>query len=135
MRQHPRRLSEAGISPERYGELQRVCRQLPEYRERLRRLRAGIVDKPAPSGAWRKSDPTGNRAMELADNPWARRIRIIEDAAREVAPPVVARAILFSVSNRNFPYELIEPKPPCGRRQFYRARLDFYIELDRRMWQ
>jgi len=130
MRRHPSRLIDAGITPERYWELQAVCRQYPGYVQKVRRARAGIVDRPRRrSGKWRRPDPTGNEAAWVADLcAWAdRRIRLIEACAEGVGPAPVARAILKSVTEGRT-YEQLQP--PCGRNQFFDARLAFYVRLN-----
>lgn len=130
MSRHPHRLSEAGISPARYQELQAICRQYPNYLREIKDARAGIVDKPRRrSGAWRQPDPTGNAAVHVADSTaWASaRVRLIEHCAHAVAEPVIAAALLKSVSEER---EYEQLRPPCGRRQFYILRQLFYIELD-----
>ena len=132
MRRHPARLAAAGISPARYEELKFICRQYREYKRRLNQARAGIVDRQERrSGAWHKPDPTGNAAISLADHPCARRVQLIERCANAVAEPVLAAAILRSVSEGTG-YDRLNP--PCGIRQFYILRLLFFIELDRSLW-
>jgi len=130
MPRHPARLTAAGISPARYEELRGICKQYREYRHRLALARAGIVDRPEKrSGAWHRPDPTGSAAVQLADLPEARRVRLIEQCANAVAEPVIAKAILRYVSEgRGYDYR--DP-PPVGRNQFYILVLLFYIELDR----
>ena len=133
MRKHPARLQKAGISPGRYEELKSICRQYREYEAALRRARAGIVDRPErKSGAWHRPDPTGSAAQALADHPYARRVKLIEQSAAAVAEPVIARAILRSVSE-GVSFEVLAP--PIGNRQFYILRQLFFIELDRRLWE
>ena len=134
MRQHPKRLAEAGISPNRLGELQRICRQYPEYKRALAWARAGVEDRKGPSGAWRPPDPTGSAAARLADHPAAKRVKLIEDCARRVAPRGVSRALLRYVTEGRG-YDFQHPRPPVGRRQFYELALVFYIELDRALWE
>ena len=133
MRRHPARLQKAGISPGRYDELKSICRQYREYEAALRRARAGIVDRPEPRNAtWRRPDPTGSAAQALADHPYARRVKQIEESAASVAEPVTAKAILRSVSEGTGYNPLTTP---VGERQFYVLRLLFFIELDRRLWE
>ena len=131
MRQHPARLTAAGITPARYGELRNFCRQYREYKRALANARAGIVDRGPRGGAWRKPDPTGNRAASLADHPAARRVALIEQCAGAVAEPAVAKALLRYVTAGEGYYAT---RPPVGRNQFYILALLFYIELDRRLW-
>lgn len=132
MRRHPKRLADAGISPARYEELKNICRQYREYKRELSRAHAGIVDRPERrSGAWHRPDPTGSAAVQLADHPYARRVKLIEDCAAAVAEPVVASALLENVSEATPYYKL---RPPCGDKQFYVLRQLFFIELDRRLW-
>lgn len=128
---HPARLKEAGISQARYEELKAICRQYRECKHRLAMARAGIVDRDGKrSGARHRPDPTGNAAIVLADNPDARRVRLIERCAEAVAEPVIAGAILKNVTEGQ-PWSAL--RPPCGDKQFYILRLLFYIELDRRL--
>ena len=133
MRTHPKRLSQAGITPARYDELRAVCRQYRECKRRLAWARAGIVDRPErPSGKWRRPDPTGNAAMAIADHPDARRVAMIERCANRVAEPVIARCLLkYVTEGRAWEYQ--SPRPPIGRNQFYVTAQLFYIELDRSM--
>lgn len=131
MRKHPSRLLEAGISPARYDELRAVCRQYPEYRRQLERARAGIVDRPRRrSGAWRKPDPTGNTAIQLASLPFVRRMRAIEQSANAVAVPNIAEALIKNACESMPYYQL---RPAIGERQFYVLRQLFFIELDSRI--
>lgn len=130
MPKHPARLKNAGISQARYEELKAVCRQYRECRRRVELARAGIVDRPEGRGAWHRPDPTGNAALTLADSADARRVRLIERCAEAVAEPVIAAAILKSVTEGQ-PWSRL--RPPCGDKQFYILRLLFYIELDRRL--
>lgn len=133
MPKHPARLAAAGISPARYKELKGFCQQYREYKRAISRARAGIVDRPAhTSGAWHAPDPTGRAAMHLADHPAARRVKIIEDCAAAVAEPVIAKAIIKSVSEGK-DFDVL--RPPIRNSQFYVLRLLFYIELDRRTWE
>lgn len=133
MRTFPERLKAAGITPNRYRELQAICRDYPDYKRRLRRARAGIVDRPArASGACHRPDPTAGEAMFLAAHPAARRVKLIEDCARRVAEPCVAAAILKNVTE-DISWE--KQRPPIGMNQFYAIRLAFYVELDRRLWE
>lgn len=133
MRKHPKRLSEAGISPARLGEMKNICRQYRAMKRTLEYARHGIVDRRRSVGAWRRPDPTGNAAVNLAAMPEARRVRLIEQSADAVAEPVVAAAILKSVTE-DVKYEKLSPRPPCGRNQFYVLCLLFYIEMDARLW-
>ena len=133
MRKHPKRLSEAGISPARLGEMKNICRQYRAMKRTLEYARQGIVDRRRPSGAWRRPDPTGNAAINVAAMPEQRRVRLIEQSAAAVAEPVVAAAILKSVTE-DVKYEKLKPRPPIGRNQFYVTVLLFYIELDARLY-
>ena len=134
MRKHPKRLIEAGISPARLGEMKNICRQYRQMKRTLEYARQGIVDRRRSSvGAWRRPDPTGNAAVNIAAMPEQRRVRLIEQSAAAVAEPVVASAILKSVTE-DVPYEKLRHRPPCGRNQFYVTVLLFYIELDARLY-
>lgn len=132
MRTHPKRLTDAGISPARYAELRAICRQYGELRRQLALARAGIVDRPARrSNRWRPKDPTGNAAIAIADHPAQRRVAMIERCANRVAEPAVAGAILRYVSEG---VSYVRSQPPVGRNQFYILVLLFYVELDRELW-
>ncbi len=133
MRKHPKRLSEAGISPARLGEMKNICRQYRAMKRMLEYARQGIVDRRRPSGAWRRPDPTGNAAVNIAAMPEQRRVRLIEQSAAAVAEPVVAAAIIKSVSE-DVPYDKLRNRPPCGRRQFYVLVQLFFVEMDARLW-
>lgn len=134
MHTHPKRLANAGISPARYDELRAIARQYRECKRRVAQARAGIVDRPERrSGAWRKPDPTGNAAMLLADNPDARRVKLIESCVDAVAEPAVAGPLLRYVTT-GLAYNYMDPRPPVGRNQFYILALLFYIELDRAIY-
>ena len=133
MRRHPKLLENAGISPNRLGELQRICRQYPEYRRALALARAGVEDRRGASGVWRPPDPTGSAAARLADHPAARRVKLIVECAARVGGRCLARSLLRYVTEGQG-YDLQHPRPPVGRRQFYQLALSFYVELDRRLW-
>ena len=132
MRRHPKALEEAGISQERYLELMWICRQYPGYVRRIRRVRAGIVDRPGrKSGAWKRPDPTGNAAASIADAcAWMdARVKLIDDCARRAAPEAVAEGIVESVTLGRA-YDRLRHRVPCGKNQFYDYRLGFFILLD-----
>ena len=133
MRKHPKRLSDAGIGPWRYTELQAICRQYREHKRALAWARAGIVDRPRRrSGAWHKPDPTGNAAVNIAAMREQKVVRLVEQSAATVAEPAIAKAILKNVAD-GVPYNRMRERPPCGRNQFYILCLLFYIELDARL--
>lgn len=108
MRRHPAMLKRAGITPGRYKELKGFCAQWRDYfNQTLGR----------PSGA--------------AKVEWARRrMELIEQCANDVAEPVIAAAIVKSVSEGKGCARI---NPPMGPRQFQELRLLFFIELDRRL--
>lgn len=133
MREYPKRLEAAGIDKLRLFELSYICKQYRANKRKLERARAGIVDRRKGSGAWRLPDPTGNAAVNIAAMPEARRVRMIEQAANEVAPPSIAEAIIVSTCD-GVPYEKMRKRPPCGRNQFYTMRMDFFIRLDAILW-
>ena len=139
MKKHPRMLAEAGISPARYAELRDICRQYREMRQTVALVeRYGHHRFDLPVGGFR--DPTGNTAALAASMPEARRVRMIEQAAATAGGKAIGRAILRSVTE-GMDYERLRAardqrdRPPCGQRQFYRIRLAFYVELDRRLWE
>lgn len=133
MREYPKRLEAAGIDKLRLFELAYICKQYRANKRKIERARAGIVDRRKGSGAWRLPDPTGNAAVNIAAMPEARRVRMIEQAAAEVAPPSIAEAIITSACD-GVPYEKMRKRPPCGRNQFYTMRMDFFIRLDGILW-
>ena len=134
MRKHPERLSEAGIGPARLCELKSICRQYRGMKRTLENARHGIIDRRRASGAWRRPDPTGNAAINIAAMPEARRVRLIEQSAAAVAEPVMAEAVLKCVTE-DVSYEHMRKKPPCGRNQFRVIVQLFFIEMDARMWR
>ena len=96
-------------------------------------------DVKLAAGGWHRhamiregEDPTGNVAAEAASMPEARRVRMIEAAAADAGGHVIGRAILRNVTEGIDYWRL---RPPCGDKQFYRMRLVFFVELDRRMWE
>ena len=106
MRTHPTRLAEAGISKERYKELKSICGQYREMKQEMPgEIRYGVK---------------------------ARRVRIIEQAAMAAGGEAVGKAVLKSVTQGK---RFAKLRPPCGERQFYETRLDFFVELDRRLWE
>ena len=133
MRKHPDRLASMGITPERYRELQDMCRQYPDHVRRIRRVRAGIVDRPTrKGGGWKRPDPTGNAAVNIAvEVEWMEaRVKMIDNCVKLAAPAAIAKAVLKSVTEGRRYEDL---SPPCGMNQFYDARLWFYVILDRSM--
>lgn len=133
MREYPKRLEAADIDKLRLYELSYICKQYRANKRKIERARAGIVDRRKGSGAWRLPDPTGNAAINIAAMPEARRVRMIEQAANEVAPPSIAEAIIVSACD-GVPYEKMRKRPPCGRNQFYTMRMNFFIRLDAILW-
>lgn len=133
MREYPKRLEAADIDKLRLYELSYICKQYRANKRKIERARAGIVDRRNGSGAWHLPDPTGNAAVNIAAMPEARRVRMIEQAANEVAPPSIAEAIITSACD-GIPYERMRNRPPCGRNQFYTMRMDFFIRLDAILW-
>lgn len=130
MRRHPVSLAECGITQARYDELRAICRQYQQYKAEAAAIRRGEIDpRRRRLGAWHQSDPTGNQAVMMADNFARRRAETIEAAAK-ATDRVLAKYILRSVTE-GLRYEYLQP--PCGEKQFYRARMRFYIELDMRI--
>lgn len=106
MRRHPAMLKRAGINPGRYKELKGFCAQWRDYA------------KACGSG-------------DSARGEWARRrMALIRQSANDVAEPVIAAAIVKSVSEGKGCARI---NPPMGPRQFQELRLLFFIELDRRL--
>ncbi len=132
MRRHPVRLEQAGIDPARYEELKAICKQYSKYKRQVAAIRRGDAEgRRKVSGAWHRPDPTGQRAVMLVDNYAQRRIDAIEGAAK-AADRSIWKDILINVTT-NRDYDHIIPTPPCGRAQFYRGRLLFFVELDARI--
>lgn len=121
MRQHPRALAEGEISPARYEELKSICRQYREMRM--------VVSMAERYGHHRALSGDASRDREL---PEARRVRIIEQTAMAAGGEAVGPAILRNVTEGQIYAKL---RPPCGERQFYQLRLEFYRELDKQLWR
>lgn len=132
MRRHPARLSAAGISPARYDELRAICRQYKNYRADAAAIRRGEYDRRRGSGAWHAPDPTGSEALRRADNFAQRRVDAIESAAKAAGDEIGSGMSRYIIKNTCFgvDYDRMIPPPPCGRAQFYRARIGFFILLD-----
>lgn len=133
MRTHPKILTGAGIGPWRYAELRAICRQYPEAKQKLEDARRGIMDRRPGRGAWKRPDPTGNSAIILAAMPEARVVKLVEESAAAVADRATVPGLIESVT-RGREYTRLKNRPPYGVNQFYRIRLAFFIELDRRMY-
>ena len=122
MKQHPRALARAEITPARYGELKKICRQ---YREM--RLAVMLAKRYGHHRALKNGD-----AVDEADMPEAHRVEIIEKAAEAAGGKAIGEAILKSVTEGKRFYKL---EPPCGERQFNELRLQFFVEMDRGLWE
>lgn len=122
MRKHPERLKQAGIGPARYAELRAICRGYRDLKRDLERARMGIVDK--------RRYAAGTRGHAEAA---ARRVRMIEAAAREVGGETIGPALLESVTQSRQPGQL-RHRAPVNDRDFYGVRLEFYIALNGRLW-
>lgn len=131
MRTYMIRLEEYGISRERARELWWICRQYDDCRRRAAAIRRGEVDRPARrrNGIWHRPDPTGEQAVNAADNWYTRRVDAIEGAAK-AADPALWRYILRNAC-RGVPFSRLGA--PCGVNQFSRARRIFFVELDARV--
>lgn len=129
MREYQLRLSEYGITPARYRELDGFCRQYQDKKLQLIAIRGGFNDvslKDMPRGT-ATSDPTAQRAercCKLSSDTDA-----IEQAAK-AAGDAIAPYIIKHVTLRRSYYDL---KPPCGVNQFYAARKAFYVLLHRKL--
>jgi hypothetical protein len=126
VRRHPKRLAEAGITPARYDELRSICRQYHEYRREAAAIARGEYDRRRGSGAWHQPDPTGDEALRRADNFAARRVAMIEGAARTVDRTLAPYIVKSACEGLRFEFV----RPPCGLVQFYNARLAFFVALD-----
>lgn len=123
-----------GISAARMRELMSVCEQYPEMLRALNDARAGVRDEPPKGNAAARivKDPTGARAARVADSYTRRRVRIVETAAEAACPSAALRRCLLISVTRNRGYERLG-RVPCGRRQFYALRREFFLELDARL--
>ena len=131
-RERTKRYEEMGIPEYRYHELKNIALQYDTMVEAEKKLRRGEVDRAGKgNAAWKKPDPTGNAAIGIVVRSKAEKIRAIEEAAK-VAGPGMYRFIMRNVT-KGERYDMMTPKPPCGRGQFYNARRLFFVELDRRL--
>lgn len=109
VKQHPKALAEAGISPARYAELRAICRQYGEMRQTARAYRRMGMDA-------------------LVE----RRVKLIDQCAEAVGGKIVGMAIVRNVTEgESYAYL----RPPCGEWQFYKLRTEFFVELNRRRWE
>ncbi len=118
-----------GISKERYIELKNVCLQYDQYKRKDRELRLGDYCRRGGNQAYSLPDPTGREAARNADSVYARKMRIIERAANEACGPL-ACAMLRHVTTG---CSMEMTSAPCGRRQFFQLRREFFAILDR-LW-
>ena len=130
------KLDNYGISKWRYRELYYFCLQYKDFIEALQDCYSldGVStdgkpnERPTPepihtSGKRYKSDPTvkkAERAYMLS-----RDIEMIEQTAIEATGDLY-QYMLTAVSE-NLSWEILQP--PCGRRQFYKARRKFFFLL------
>lgn len=127
MRNYSLKLEKYGIDRQRYEELHAICRQYDKYRRLDAKMHQGEYDQPTKgNGHWSQPDPTGNRAVMLAGNRYAQRVKAIEAAAK-AASPALAWHIIQNVA-RGKTYEQL--MPPCGQRQWTEAKRRFFAELD-----
>lgn len=79
--------------------------------------------------AWRPHDPTGDAAIHIAGDRYARRVKAIEDSAKAAD----AQLWLYIVRNvcRGVPFRYLGA--PCSKQYFDRVRRMFYVELDARL--
>lgn len=125
-----KRYENAGINKNRYLELKYIARQYDAMRKEEAKLRRGEVDRPEGGNqTWKQPDPTGNAAVGIAVRSNAHKIKAIEDSAKAAGPEIYK--YLMRCVTRGETFEKM--MPPCGRSQFYRARRQFYVELDARL--
>lgn len=133
MRDYVINLSGYGISRERVRELMWACRRYDECRRKAAAIRRGEpVDAPRSrrgNTAWRKPDPTGEAAVRLAGDRYARRVKIIEDSAK-AADPSLWRYLISNVC-RGVAFQYLNA--PCSRPYFTGAKRRFFAELDERL--
>ena len=118
------------ISKERYLELKNVCLQYEQYRRQDWRLRNGDLRVCGGNQAYAQPDPTGRAAARNADSVYAKKMRAIERAAEESCGPLAWHMLAHVTTGR--PVESLDA--PCGRRQFFKLRREFFIALDR-IWE
>lgn len=117
-------------SVNRYYELLNYCRQYPEWKEKYKDCFGLRPPTPKSGRSSGVSDPT-SRAVEEADK-YLERMKTIERAAIS-ADPELYRYIIINVTEGT-PYHYISIdgcSPPCGRRQFYEKRCQFFWILDK----
>ena len=129
-------LKEFDISRHRYFELKHIALQYDEMREDEAKLRRGEVDrKEGGNQAWKRPDPTGNKAIGDAMASKADRIRAIEESARAVAENAgmwIYGRLMENVT-QGIQYAKMIPPPPCREDYFYDARKLFFVELNKRI--
>lgn len=131
MRERKLKLEHEGITKERYTELLWASRQYEQLKAAERRRRNGEYDRTASGNTPGRghSDPTASEAMRLATGPYAWKIAAIEQSAI-AADSRLCKWILKNVT-QGITYENMDV--PCGRAQFYAARKNYFVELDKRI--
>ena len=133
MRDYVVSLERYGISRERVRELVWACRQYDDCRRKAAAVRRGEPvegDKGRRRNTpWHRPDPTGDAAMRLADDRYARRVAAIEGAAK-AADPALWRYIIRNLC-RGVPFAHLGA--PCSRPYFTEAKRRFLVELDGRL--
>lgn len=125
-----KRYADAGISKYRFFELKNIALQYDEMIKAEKKLRRGEVDRvESGNQTWKRPDPTGNAAINIAIKSNAPKIRAIEESVQAAGPEIYTW--LLRHVTRGETYEQLNP--PCGRAQFYRAHQRFFMELDRRV--
>ena len=133
MRDYVVSLEKYGISRARVRELMWACRQYDECRQKAAAVRRGEpVGEDRGKGrntAWHRPDPTGDAAMRLADDRYARRVAAIEASAK-AADPALWSYIILNLC-RGVPFTHLGA--PCGRPYFTEAKRRFFVELDAKL--
>lgn len=121
------------IERERYLELSHFCRQYSGWKKELAGIdgmsaRAPGADEHISGGS--PSDPTAMYAM--ARNYYARRIGMVEEAARKATNELYSSAMVKAVSEGKT-YDQLEALgiAHCGRRAWYAAYRRFFWILDK----
>lgn len=125
MKRKDLKLDKYNISPEKYRELKYFCKQ---YEEKKANIQYGITainqDK---SGA---SDGIGSptEAQALRNERYLKEVELIEQTAIEVDSEL--KEYIIKAVTQDLTYEYLNV--PCGRRQFYTKRRQFFYLLSQK---
>lgn len=119
------------IDKYRYRELQYFCLQYPAWRDKVRYGAREVVADGMPHGTG-TGKPT--EAAAIANLPWLEKMRIVENTAKEV-DSFLAPYLLRDVTDGNISYNYLRTvmNMPCGRRQYYIKRREFFWRLSEKI--